>query len=551
MGNFFSRIGAFFQTLFSWLLPVQQLKQGAEGRGRAFRWVVHVLLVVAVLVGLFFLNRALRLDRDIPRSSPVLRHGWLPILFLLLYFLVWMLVWLGRLLRADPGGSAHPDIDHAWEEAKVALEQAGVRLDDLPLFLVLGRPEGDERQLFQASQASLVVGQAPPRGAPLHAYATRDAIFVTCAGASLLGRHAEVLAGPAEETPAPAAAPAPSAPAPESTHNPRETLTPEEAAGAVAAIAEVRAGADREGRELNDPDRRRIRRLYRRDSARTSVLARPEEADRLTDRLAHLCRLIARDRRPLCPLNGVLVLVPFAGTDHPQDATTTGAACYRDLATVRRAAPVRCPVFVLVCDFETVPGFEEFIECFSARERLQRVGQRCPLVPDFRGGAASKQKSAGAMLDSLSAWVCNSVVPAWVYRKFVLEDVPAPHEAARAQRLNTRLFRLAHELREREPNLRAILSHALGTDPGDPPLIGGCYLAGTGRDPRREQAFVSGVLHRLVEEQNAVAWGPEAVEEDARYQRWAAVGWAVLGAAILGAVAWLIYALFFAPGRGA
>src|SRR5438105_1685685 len=61
---------------------------------------------------------------------------------------------------------------------------------DLPLFLGLGRPSGPEEALFDAAQLAFVVKQAPAGPAPLHVYATRDAIYVTCAGASLLGKHA-------------------------------------------------------------------------------------------------------------------------------------------------------------------------------------------------------------------------------------------------------------------------------------------------------------------------------------------------------------------------
>src|SRR5262249_45981388 len=154
--------------------------------------------------------------------------------------------------------------------------------------------------------------------------------------------------------------------------------------------------------------------------------------DELTARLAHLCRLIVRDRHPLCPLNGILLLVPLAGTDHPQDATETGHVCHLDLATVRAGVRVRCPLFILGCDVETVAGGTEFIGEFNDRERLQRVGQRCPLVPDFRHSdfAAGKQGPVAEMLDSLSGWICNSVVPAWVYKSFRVENSPGSEGVA-------------------------------------------------------------------------------------------------------------------------
>ena len=82
---------------------------------------------------------------------------------------------------------------------------------------------------------------------------------------------------------------------------------------------------------------------------------------------------------------------------------------------------------------------------------------------------------------------------------------------------------------------------AVGPDggPDEAPLFGGCYLAGTGRSGD-QQAFVSGVLQRLMQSQSSVAWTPEALEDDARYRRWTSFGYmAIVAFAILGgAVVW-------------
>ena len=49
---------------------------------------------------------------------------------------------------------------------------------------------------------------------------------------------------------------------------------------------------------------------------------------------------------------------------------------------------VHCPLYALVCDLETAPGFGDFIQQFSAKERLRRIGQRCHLMPDFNQGSS-------------------------------------------------------------------------------------------------------------------------------------------------------------------
>src|SRR5262249_46803739 len=119
---------------------------------------------------------------------------------------------------------------------------------------------------------------------------------------------------------------------------------------------------------------------------RPLLLKYTEEVKRLTARLKHLCRLIVRDRHPYCPVNGILLLLPFGATDRKEDADQIGAICQQDLAALRQALQVHCPVIALVCDLEIAAGFREFIERFPAEQRQRRVGQRFPLAPDLAEG---------------------------------------------------------------------------------------------------------------------------------------------------------------------
>ena len=87
-----------------------------------------------------------------------------------------------------------PDIDAAWAEALKALDQAGIDLSAAPLFVVLGQSQGSEESLFAAAQLPLQVRHVPRRPtAPLHLYASRDGIYLTCGGASLLARQIALL----------------------------------------------------------------------------------------------------------------------------------------------------------------------------------------------------------------------------------------------------------------------------------------------------------------------------------------------------------------------
>jgi hypothetical protein len=276
----------------------------------------------------------------------------------------------------------------------------------------------------------------------------------------------------------------------------------------------------------------------------------PGEADRAAARFGHLCRLLVRDRRPYCPVNGVLVLLPFAATAKQEDALATGAAVRGDLAAARRLLGVNAPTLALVCDVESAPGFAAFLSRFNEAERKRRVGQRCPLVPHLPGGSGrppdQAEEARARMFESLSRWLCGSVVPGWVYKKF---DAAASGADPEAVRTNARLFLFMHELRERQHWLGRLLAEGLATD-GGPVLFGGCYLGGTGDDPEREQAFVPGVFKRLAEEENCVTWTPQARQDEEAVQRWAGVAQAVLVGLSVTLVALLGY-LFFGPKAGA
>jgi len=550
MWGILSTVGTWLENLVGLVLPVAGKARASKGLGTTLYWVIHFLLLAIILVGLYFLNdRVLNWDRYIPRTSRFLAKSWLSILFLLVYVLAWLSWWLFKLLAPDQHTSDFPDIDEAWDEAVAAMNDAGITPTDAPLFLVLGRPEAPIPALFKAAQLKLLVTQVPKgERAPLHVFANRDAIYVSCQGVSLMARQSAILAGETETT-TPGVEEGPEDDAQ------MQTLRPSSAAGGAQKIGAVLAQAMKKGRspeQLTEAERRELRRLERKDKPKPSLLKNTSEVELLQARLEHLCRLIVRDRWPFCPANGILLLLPYAGTDSDQDALNTGEICQRELTVVRQALKVHCPMFALVCDMETAPGFVEFVERFSEAERQQRMGQRCPLVPALRSrltanlGAPATDDTTAHMLDSLARWVCTMLLPGWIYKKFRLES-PGKTTPPEVTKVNSRLFLLLDELRDRQTRLGSVLAHGLDSAGGEPWLFGGCYLGGTGSDPAREQAFVAGVFRRLVEEQNYVSWTEEALEEEALYQTWITRGYVALTIMGMAAVGLWAYSYLLAP----
>ncbi len=526
------------------LLPIAGKAAGAPGLGKGLRWAIHVIVVVAVLVGLHFLNQWLGLYNGLWGQADLLRFNWLPLLFVISYVLCWLGWWLWTLLVTEDEHTEFPDITEAWDEARETLAKAGFDLREMPLFLVVGRDESGLEPLFQASKLQLQVKQVPPRAdAPLHVYASPEAVFVTCEGASLLGRQGSFLIGAST-----GASANPGAAIFDEDDPLNKTNAPINAGGAVSELMAIRDRALKQGRALSAEEQRKMRSLLRKDQLQQSPIRNPEEVATQGARFEHLCRLIVRDRAPYVPINGVLVLLPLAATDSDQDALDTGATCQQDLEVIHRVLQVHTPTLALVCDLETAPGFGEFIERFQDKQRHQRVGHRSPMIPDldtWAGKGDGEHKARAAMLDGLAQWVCSSVVAGWVSKHFRMEAV-GRDDVTTVTQANAQLFLFMNEMRERRRRLGRLLARGFVLENNVPLWFGGVYVAGTGPDPENQQGFVAGVFRRLIEEEKKglVSWSSNALDDEAGYQRWVSLGQVALGVfvaavVVVGVVVWL------------
>src|SRR5439155_13825225 len=293
---------------------------------------------------------------------------------------------------------------------------------EAPLFLVLGRPVSGEQNLFSASKVECKIDHVPvSEEAPVHVYANRDTIFVTCCGASLLGQYATLLAAAKDPAPGPQEDGRADGRVYQSASNVMASLGPE---GRAQLIGEILAEAERAQRPLNDGEQQLLRYLdyapeaapaaAARKGATESLFRDAQAIDRLTARLQHLCRLILRDRRPYCPANGLLLLIPFAGTEE-RKATETATFCQRDVAAVREVFQLHFPCLALLSDMEKAPGFGEFVKRFPPGARGRRLGQSFPWVPDL---APAKLPQT---LENGIGWVCHSLLAFWIFKFFQLE----------------------------------------------------------------------------------------------------------------------------------
>ncbi len=475
----FAWIGGLFRGLWLVLFPMFASAGTPSGRAGIIR-ILRALLLVAILVVLWLLSRAFELERFVRAPFLILRTVWLPLLFVLFYGLCWLGAALWRQLGPERLSDEFPEIDQAWQEARDALAEASIDLTEPPLFLILGRPAGGEKSFFNAAQIRLQVKQVPRNAdSPLTISANQDGIFVTFA-ASLLGRFAELL--PAEPD---VSGSAPTRPA---------TSADDDAALSVRS--------------------------------RSVLLKDAEDAERCLARLRHFCQLIARDRQPFCPINGLVILIPFAATC--DDARTKEAAslCNRDLAAARESLAVNCPIFAVVCDFEHAFGFREFLEFYPEGQRRRLLGQTWPLTPELDAQGRVRMIEKGVQ------WISEVLFPSLVYKNWKLESIEGG-DAIEATARNINLYRFLWDQRARGERLARILTRSVSLQSGATPMLGACGFVATGRDLVREQGFASAFFRMLAENQNHLEWMTDALELDRSYHRWTRLGYIGLGVAIM------------------
>lgn len=465
---------------------------------RVLLWVLHVVIVLLIVVGLWYVNYRYKLGEALLSPFPQLHAVWLPLLFLLLYAGGWFAWWFFRLIADGPRGN-HPDLDTAWAEVKERLATAGIDWKTTPVFLVLGRPKTDAADFFAATGVPFAVRHD---SGVLGVYATREAIYLVASGASVLSKFAG-LGDPVTPVEQPKAVPlltadidpngdllatlVPASPEPTVTRDAVDWL-PKPAAPVRTELSDEQVKAERE-------------------------------------RLVYVCKLLGSVRRPLCPANGVIWLLPFRSTDGMVSAAAAAAACRADLQALETGLQLDLPMAAVFTDAQELKGFRELVGGLPTSARTDRLfGRSFPLVPNVPADARH-----GMILSGLE-WVSGRLVPALLYQRF--GTAPSVDEAAR-------LWRLLDDLFARREAVARVVSQGLLSRPHRPAMLSGVYFAGTGPDAG-DRAFAAGVLTELRLSQNLVAWTETAAADERDCRRTAVVGYVamVLAAFALGVFGW-------------
>lgn len=457
--------------------------------------------------------------------------------------------------------SLYPEIDHAWEVGVQAIADQGLDIREMAFYLIIGsRAVGQERAMMQTGQLDLRVEGVPEGPGPLHWYATPDSVYLFCSDASWSSalaakrqRRYEEIGDPASRRPIrqparPASPSPPSAPAGSGGPAGGATADPAKAnhLGTVQLDQFLSPSAAPQAAPL--PQQQNLRGTVQLDSPIAQAPMLPESEASFGDtgseqkpitinsqestlrigRLNYLCQQINRVREPLCPINGIVSLLPYAAIDGgAEDAAALQQAVKSDLATIHYMLQVRCPVTALVVDLERQQGF---------RELMRRVGRERVAAQRFGRKFDCRSLATAAEMAALSEHVCGTFED-WVYALFREDE-------ALTRPGNQRLFHLLCNVRfTLKERLTDLLQSAFAYDseagsPEDALLFSGCYFAATG-ERSDQRAFVGGILSKLDDEQELVEWTTEALLRQRRWERVAAAG-LVLSVLLAALLIWMI-----------
>jgi hypothetical protein len=431
--------------------------------------------------------------------------------------------------------SRYPDIDYAWKAGLAELRAHGLDLEYTPLFLVLGSP-GDlqEKALLNAAQLPLRVRDVPTGAAALHWFAEPNGIYLVCTDVGCLSKLAALAKRAADEgksQPVRTAAPA-------AAGDVRGTMVLDqdsEPAKPVTATQTFPAPAAAQSRpnirgtivvsqEQEDPIVPEV--------GRKQVLL-PQETQREQElRLEYLCRLIAKARQPLAPVNGILTLLPYSIVQTGRrEGSELQRTVHRDLSAVVRSLKLRCPVVSLVIGMEEESGF---------REMVRRLGREPAMAQRFGKGFSVGNPPIPEQLEAVASHACG-LFEAKIYELF-------REKGSLSKPGNTKLYALLCKIRRtvRVP-LTNILVNGYARDPDtkkdsdtEPLFFSGCYFAATGEADDR-QAFVKAIFEKLPLEQEGLEWTEDALREDERYRRWSQVAMWIDGALLVSLAAMVLY----------
>lgn len=448
--------------------------------------LLHVILILGITITLALVSTYITPRENVRSSIAFVQDYYWGILFLLFYVVVRVVILVVRLYFTEDT-SEYADIERAWHEGLQTMLKAGHDTQWLPVFLVLGLDRDGSIRFFNSSRMKWSLGpEDSPVSSVLSFHGNNDAIFVSCSDVGATAT--QMSASGVMET---------GGPHPgnnSSTANHSDTMATLDA----GSHGNNETMVPHTGTLMPGDGDSVVAALPAKSTFRPPAKISASESAEARRRLAFLCRLLTQERGDFCAINGVLVVVPIEWASTPESLDLLKAVT-EDLKTVSGTLQLAFPVSTVYGGMEKLKGLEEFVKRGSSIERKfkeSRAGSRFP------AGHAVDHESGNWVIDRGLQWFRG-----WIYSEFS-KDL--------ANDANKDLYRLICELEESRDRMTRQLELIYGEFGSEQRIrMSGVYYCASGR-ASSQQAFVGGVLQKLISEQDLVAWTPERLRRDQR-----------------------------------
>lgn len=508
-------IATFFGTIGQIFLQAIGLASPATGVRRFptwLRWLVEAVFLLILLAVLVLLNR--RFEQYVQGLPAAARKVFFPLLGLLAYAIFRLIVYIVRQLPSR--GVRYADIDEALERGLLALHDANIGFNDVPVFLAVGMTKEAESNF---AKLDMVAGEVTVNDDryPVHWYGGRKGIWLTIGGISAISEQASRLPtspasigsrAPSQADLAPAATlvggeafrAAGAAPASTSDQGTLQGLPggSESAAqfatmagGAVSApvMSTLGGGTPATGQ---------------RAESTTLLPARltADEKDRCQSRVEYFARKLRELRYPVCPINSVAIFLPYEWITSAEHAMLSDSAT-ADMRSLQDSIGVKCSCVAIISEIEKSEGLKEFLNrCDRKAWDGQRLGCGFPILsylnPEELGG-----------------------VHEWQLRSFEQLIYPL-FQKRMGDPGNRKIVRFLDEFRRAKMGFSKVLGNAFPQDVVQPFYFGGVYFAAAAHSGKA--AFLPGIIAKVMtDHEETIAWSPESMAQDRQYHWWTSV----------------------------
>lgn len=429
--------------------------------------------------------------------------------------------------------SSDRTIAAAWAAGMQELRNHGLPIDALPIHLILGAGSVDEEdRLLRASGEYRFIRSTPTRGLTFSANANRICVSASGVGLTALARQmlTETIRAPAspldaslreqlafgsdlfENSDDDALSQTLQAVGWESDEHHDDSFPGDNWPSNSADCAVMSPPAP-----VAKPVRRPLALIQNPLETPAAPLYSLAEASTATEELCQLANLIRSTRRPVCPINRIIVVVPVAVLlEQPDRIPELQLAVRRDLETLQQTLEVNAPVSVLISGMESHPGFVEF---------LRRTGPQALQNQTLGQAVDVGSPTTPSQLHALAVNACGQV-----------EDclyALLQKETSLSSPGNALLYRLLCDLRTGvRQSLSKLLVGAFSTEGTTSQFVAGCHFGACGNQPQ-QRGFLEALWRLQDHGQEQLEWLPQALERELFHRQLCRAGWIVTGGLIL------------------